>query len=396
MAASAALAEPDEAALGKAEGYPRGVAATMYGERFKVGSFTATEKILPTRRVARAGPVTPLESGPATLIAYRFRGARYTLADYLDRERVTGLLVLHDGRIVAEHYRYGRSAGDRFLSFSMAKSVTSLLFGIAREKGILGSFDVRAEKYVPELKGSPFGEATIEQLLRMSAGVKFVEEYNGRDDMAKLGRAMRGLAPEGPLTMLASFRERTSPPGEKFGYTSAQTTVLGYILARAAKAPLAELTSQWLWQPLGAEADAAWNFNADGQEGAEGRFNATLRDYGRLGLMLAHDGRVGDRQVVPQSYLLDATDAARQPPAFRPGAATPFLGYGYQFWLFPFRTRTFALLGIYGQAVFVQPESKIVMVQTAVYENARDADAVAERYALWYGVLAALGGQSTP
>jgi len=390
------LAAPDEDALGKADGYPPGTAATMFAERFKVGSFTATDKILPTRRVARPAAVSPLEKGPGATIAYQFRGTRYTLADYLQRRRVTGLLVLKDGRIVAEHYGYGRTDSDRFLSFSMAKSVTSLLIGIALEKGLIHSLDDPAEKYVTELKATGYGRATVRQLLHMSSGVKFVEEYNGRDDVAKLVRAERGLSGQSPLAVLASFAERSAPAGEKLGYASSEASVLGYVAARAAGATLADLTSQWIWQPLGAEADAAWNLGVDGQERSEGYFNATLRDFGRLGLLLANDGRVGSKQIVSPSYLLDATAAARQPPAFRPRTATPYYGYGYLFWLFPFRCRTFALLGIYGQGLFVQPESKIVMVHTAVCREPRDADAGAERDALWRGVLAALGGQTNP
>jgi CubicO group peptidase (beta-lactamase class C family) len=167
------------------------------------------------------------------------------------------------------------------------------------------------------------------------------------------------------------------------------------VLTRASGRNVATLTSQWLWQPLGAEADAAWGLGVDGQEGTGGTFHATLRDYGRLGLLLARDGQVGGKQVVPRDYLLEATDPARQPPAFRPRAATPYHGYGYLFWLFPMQQRTFALLGIYGQAIFVQPQSNVVMVQTAVTKDAVDRDANAERDAFWRGVLKALGGQSS-
>jgi CubicO group peptidase (beta-lactamase class C family) len=126
-------------------------------------------------------------------------------------------------------------------------------------------------------------------------------------------------------------------------------------------------------------------------------FNASLRDWGRLGLMLARDGRVGGQQVVPLNYLLDATDATRQPAAFKPRSATPYFGYGYQFWLFPMRERSFALQGVHGQAVFVQPASGIVMVQTAVYQAAsgqQDPQPGQERDAFWRGVLQSLGGST--
>jgi len=389
-------AEPDEMALGKAQGYPRGTAATMYAEPFKVGSFSATDKILPTRTVARAGPVAPLTNAVPTSITYRYENKTCQLDDYLEHQRTTGLLILKDGAIVAERYRYGRTAHDRFLSFSMAKSVTSLLIGIAVQRGVIASLDDRAEQYVGELKGSGYGRATLRQLLRMSSGVKFDEQYNGRDDIARLSHAQRGIAPAAPLQVLASFHEREFTAGEKFGYASSETAVLGYVLARAAHRNLSDLTSEWLWQPLGAEADAAWNLSVDGQEQTMGSFNATLRDYGRLGLLLARDGRSGGRQIIPQQYLLDATTAERQPAAFRPRVATPYYGYGYLFWLLPMRHRTFALLGIYGQSVLVQPDSGLVIVQTSVNKDPRDAQASAERNAFWRGTLEALGGQTAP
>ncbi|HPA17774.1 MAG TPA: serine hydrolase [Verrucomicrobiae bacterium] len=390
------FAEPDEAALGKAMGYPRGTATTMFTELFKVGSFSAADKILPSRVVPRSGPVTPLTNGAPATIGYRYQNARYDLADYLEHQRATGLLILKDGAIIAERYRYGRSERDHFLSFSVAKSITSLLVGIALEKGVLASLDDPAEKYVAELKGSGYGRATVRQLLRMSSGVKFTEEYTGRDDIARLGRAERGGEPGAVLQLLASFTERAYPAGEKLGYASSEPMVLGYVLARAARKNIGELTSEWLWGPLGAEADAAWNISTDGQEGTHGRFNATLRDYGRLGLLLARDGNIGGRQIVSKEYLLDATDPARQPPAFRPRTATPYHGYGYLFWLFPMRHRTFAMLGIYGQSVFVQPDSGIVMVQTSVNQDPRGTQARAERDALWRGVLESLGGHVEP
>jgi len=326
------------------------------------------------------------------VITYRYEKARYHLDDYLEHQRVTGLLILKDGAIVAERYRYGRTERDRFLSFSVAKSVTSLLIGIAVQRGIIASLDDRVEKYVEELKGSGYGRATIRQLLRMSSGVKFVEEYTGHDDIARLSRAQRGTDPAAPLQVLASFNERAFVAGEQLGYASSETTVLGYVLARAAHRNVSELTSEWLWQPLGAEADAAWNLGVDGQEQTMGSFNATLRDYGRLGLLVARDGKIGDRQIIPKQYLLDATDAERQPAVFRPLTATPYYGYGYLFWLFPMRHRTFAMLGIYGQSVFVQPDSGIVMVQTSVNKDPRVAQARAERDAFWQGVLESLGG----
>jgi CubicO group peptidase (beta-lactamase class C family) len=396
-AVGGAAAERDEAVLGKARAYPVGRAADWYVNPYRVGSWSAMDKVagVPVRAVAKGSEVTalPVAARPPA-ITYRYRNIGYTLDDYLERQRVTGLLVIRNGEIVAERYRYGRGQDARFLSFSMAKSVTSMLVGIALERGVIASIDDPAQKYAKELAGSPYGETPVRQLLRMSSGLVFTERYDGNDDVARMSRAAATGNP--PVAQfLRSITERHSPAGAKFVYASGETEVLGRVLAGASGRSVAELTSEWLWQPLGAEQDAFWVLSRDGQERASGFFNASLRDWGRLGWMAARDGRVGERQVVPREYLLDATDPARQPQAFRPGRATPFSGYGYQFWLLPGRERSFAFQGVYGQAVFVQPSSGIVMVQTAVNEAAsgqQDPQPGQERNAFWRGVLQSLGG----
>ena len=396
-------AEPDEERLGKPLGYPLGEAGSWYSNPYRVGSWSALNRVpgILSRNVARAATPSPLpQAKDAPAIHYRYRNIGYTLADYLERQRATSLLILKNGEIVAEHYRYGRREDARFLSFSMAKSVTSLLVGMAQARGHIASLDDPAETYVPALAGSPYGATTVRQLLRMSSGLTFTERYDGKDDIARLSRATSGARGAGtPAEVLRSITDRHSPAGEKFVYASAETDVLGRVLAGATGRNMAELTQEWLWQPIGAEHDAYWRVSVDGQEQAYGAFNASLRDWGRLGLLLANDGKVqganGAQQILPLDYLLDATDPARQPTAFRPRKATPYFGYGYQFWLFPMRERSFAMQGIHGQTLFVQPASGIVLVMTSAWEQAsgrQDPLPGAERDALWRGVLTSLGG----
>lgn len=398
LALTGAHAEPDEAALGKERGYPVGTAATWYNDPYRVGSWSAMDQVgLPVRSVPRGSVTTALpRSAQPAQIRYRYRNIGYTLDEYLERQRVTGLLVIRNGEIVAERYRYGRSDQARFLSFSMAKSVISMLVGIALERGVISSLDDPADKYAKELAGSPYGATPIRHLLRMSSGLTFTERYDGNDDVARMSRAATTGRPP-VVDVLRSITERHSPAGSKFAYASAETEVLGRVLAGASGRSVAALTSEWLWQPLGAESDAFWVLSRDGQERSSGYFNATLRDWGRLGWMLAQDGRVGERQVVPREYLLEATDAARQPAAFRPRTEGRYFGYGYQFWLFPLRERSFGLQGVHGQAVFVQPSSGIVMVQTSAYQAAsgqQDPQPGLERDAFWRGVLQSLGGST--
>ena len=396
--AGGACAEPDAEQLGQREGYPPGTAADFYQPAHRVGAWSGLDRVpgMLVRRVPAAPEVQPLPRGDPVEIRYRYRNIEYTLQDYLDRQRATGLLVLKDGRIVAEHYRYGRSEDARFLSFSMAKSVTSLLAGIALEQGFIASLDDPAAKYAHNLEGTSYGATSIRDLLHMSSGLTFTERYDGTDDVSRMSVAFT-RSPRGTLDILRGVSERHDPAGAVFRYASAESEVLGRVLVGATGKSLAELTSQWLWTPIGAERDAFWRVGRDGQEGASGWFNASLRDWGRLGLLLAHDGCVGDRQVVPREYLMDATDATRQPVAFRPRHATPYLGYGYQFWLLPLAQRTFAMQGVYGQGLFVQPASGIVMVVTSVWQQPsgqQDPAPAQERNALWLGVLRSLGGHT--
>lgn len=394
-----AAAEPDEALLGKAQNYPVGTNnANWYRNPYRVGSWSALDRVpgVQVRSVPKPPQSRPLpRAADVPPIHYSYRNARHSLEDYLEHRRTSGLLVLKNGAIVAEHYRYGRTEDARFLSFSMAKSVTSLLVGMAHARGGIASLDDTAQTYVKALEGSPYGATTVRQLLRMSSGLTFHERYDGTDDSARLSRASFQRAPTAVTHVLRSITERHSPAGTKFVYASAETDVLGRVLTAATGRSMADLTAEWLWQPIGAERDAFWRIAGDGQEMAGGGFSASLRDWGRLGLLVANDGRVDAQQVVPREYLLDATEVARQPAAFKPRTATPYLGYGYQFWLLPLAERTFVMQGIHGQALYVQPSSGIVMVVTSVWDQAsgrQDPLPYQERDALWRGVLRSLGG----
>jgi CubicO group peptidase (beta-lactamase class C family) len=389
----AAGAEPDEALLGKAQGYPVGNAATWGNNPYRVGSWSAWDRV-PGVHVARVAPASQARPLPGMAappaVHYRHQEHSYSLDDYLDHQRATGLLILKDGQVVAERYRYGREPGARFLSFSMAKSVTSLLVGIAQAKGFITSLDDPAEKYVPALAGTPYGATQLRHLLTMTSGLQFSERYDGNDDVTRLAVAFM-QSPRGTMEVLQTIAQRNAPAGERFAYASGETEVLGYVLRGATGQGLAALTQAWLWQPMGAEHEAFWGTSGDGQEGAFAFFNASLRDWGRLGLLLADNGRVGEQQVVPRDYLMDATDEYRQSHALRPGRSIPYYGYGYQFWLLPFKERTFLMRGVHGQHLFVQPAGGLVMVITSAWEN--PAGGGEETDALWRGVLAALGGR---
>jgi len=387
-----AIAAPDEELLGKSAGYPVGTRANWYfDESVRVGSFSNLDRLLPHYTLKHADAPSPLP-GAATerKIEYRFDKQSFSLNDFLAHQRVTGFLLIKDGEILAERYQYNRTAQNRFVSHSMAKSIVSLAIGMALTEKKIASLDDTVAKYVPKLAGNPYGETTIRNMLRMASGVPFTEVYDGKDDLAKFNKIR---LTQDSITALREFNTRETEQGTRFHYASNQTVVLALVLQAVTGTTLSEYLTPRLWQPMGAEDDATWVRTKDGTETGSGNFNAILRDYGRLGILLANDGEAGGRQIVPREYLLDATDWHRQPEAFRPKNATGYFGYGYQFWLFPGEKRRFALLGVYGQSIFVDPELKLVMVVTAAAKNASVGKEpfARERDALWRGIIKQYG-----
>jgi CubicO group peptidase (beta-lactamase class C family) len=390
--AFSALAAPDEQQLGKAAGYPIGTRANwFFDESVRVGSFSNLDRLLPHYTLKKPVSPQPLRAvATEPKFEYRFENRTLTLDDFLARQRITGLLVIKDGEVLLERYQYHRTASHRFVSHSMAKSIVSLAVGMALAEGKIASLDDAVAKYVPKLAGVPYGETSIRNVLRMSSGVPFSEVYDGNDDLTRFTLVRNA---HGSIEALRWFRAREAEQGTRFHYASSETVILAVLLRAVTGTTLSEYLTGRLWQPMGAEADATWIRTTDGTETGSGSFNATLRDYGRLGVLLANDGAVGARQVVPKEYLLEATDWHRHPDAFAPRRATPYFGYGYQFWTFPGEKRRFALLGVYDQSIFVDPELKLVMVITAAAKNASVGKEpfAAERSAVWCGLVGKYG-----
>jgi CubicO group peptidase (beta-lactamase class C family) len=391
--ASPVIAAPDEDVLGKAEGYPVGTPKNwFFDEHVRVGSFSHIDKVLPRYFTVHksAAPLKLAKAASVPKLEYRLAGQTYTIDDFLAHQRITGLLVVKDGQILDERYQYDRKDSDRFISHSMAKSITSLAIGIALAEKKIASLDDTIAKYEPKLAGSPYGETTIRNILRMSSGVPFDESYNGKDDLTRFNITR---FKEGSVAALRQLDKREVEQGTRFHYASSETVNLVMVLLAATGTPLTDYLTPRLWQPMGAEADAEWTRYTDNTVVGAGNFNAILRDYGRLGILLANDGVAGGKQIIPKDYLLDATDWHRQPAAFQPFNATPYFGYGYQFWLFPGDKRRFALLGVYGQSIFVDPELKLVLVLTAAAKTANVGKETMgrERDALWRGLVATFG-----
>lgn len=398
--AGSSIAAPDEEKLGKAQGYPVGSASTwFYDESVRVGSFTAQGEIpgifsgkANVLAASDAPMPLPQRDGEPSIRWNVDQLKDLTVDDYLARQRVMGLLIVKDGVIQVERYQYDRSPAHRFLSNSMAKTITSMAIGIALQEGKIHSLDERADQYAPRLAGTLYGETTIRNLLRMGSGVRFTENYDGKDDRKRYDDALTRTDIESAARLLT---KRDAPQGTRFSYSSPETDMLGAVLQGATGMSQSDYLTPRLWQAIGAETSALWRADRTGMVRASGSFNATLRDYARLAIVLANDGVRPDdpqhKQIIPRDYLLDATDWHRAPEAFQPGRATSSYGYGYQVWLSPSEKRRFVLIGVYGQMIFVDPDLKLVMVQTSAAAEAKPVLLFKEANALWRGVVQQYG-----
>ncbi|HEV8583605.1 MAG TPA: serine hydrolase [Methylomirabilota bacterium] len=364
---------------------------TFFTVPYLVGSHSNLDRVFEARTVRRADRPSPLgRAASEPVIQYYYQGAAADLDLYLLRNPTTGLLIARGDQILVERYQYGRNDAHRFTSWSMAKTVTAMLVGIAIAEGRIRSVDDQASAYVPGLAGTEYGRTSLRHLLQMSSGVKFTEVYSGRDDVAKLARETFLQLGTGGVEAVTPFNERSVPSGTKFSYASVETQVLGLVLRSAIGRPVADYLSEKIWRPIGAEADATWIVDKSGQESTYCCINAVLRDYARLGLLLAHDGNWRGKQIIPAAWIQDATTVRPDQGHLKPRVATPFFGYGYQTWILPGERRTFALLGVRGQTIMVDPATKLVMVHTAVRKQAGGGSAT-EIGPLWRAVVSAVG-----
>jgi CubicO group peptidase (beta-lactamase class C family) len=370
--------------------FPRADRQSWWRTSHSVDSYSRLDEILPARLSRRGDTPLPWRRAPrepdiAYLGAPALGAGRFRLADYMDRNPATGLLVAQDDVIQLERYQYGRRDTHRMTSFSMAKTVVAMLVGIAVAEGRIASIDAPAEAYAPTLRGLEYGATPLRHLLTMSSGVQFREEYDGTDDSARLSRATIGQQTTGGAAALAQFNTRIAAPGARWYYASSETYALAIVLRAVVGMPIAEYFADRIWRPIGAEADASWLLDSSGLEVGYMGLQATLRDFAKLGLLMARGGRAGQRVVIPGEWVAEMTRMQ-----VSPGRVGRFFGYGYQTWIFPQDDGSFAFLGVRGQAMFVHPASRLVMVHTAVRPDPRDPGG-ADATAFWRGVRATLG-----
>jgi len=344
------------------------------------------EHIFKTHVIARGKTVHPLPVAAQQIApTFSYAGKTWTIDAYMKAYRVSGLLVLKDGKIVLERYGLGRKPADRWTSFSVAKSVTSTLVGAAIEDGRIKSLNDPVTRYIPELKGSAYEGVTVRQMLMMSSGVKWNEDYTDpNSDVARAG----GTVPEPGVNPMVSYLRklpRAHPPGSTFNYNTGETDLVGVLVSKATGKSLAQYASEKIWRPYGMERDGIWMTDPGGQERGGCCISMTLRDYGRLGLFIAGDGIADGKRIVPEGWVAAATHKEIDNGSPAPG------GYGYFWWIrSPDR---YEAVGIFGQSITTFRDEHLIIVQNAAWPHATGKELSAARNAMIEGVRAAALGR---
>ena len=324
-------------------------------------AFEQSEQLYPYKRVLRGRARQKLPYSPSRLksITFESEGRRYDLFDYLAQDRVAGLLVLKNGKIVLEDYELGLTPDTRWASWSMAKAVSSTLIGIALQQRLIRSLDDPVSKYVPTLRGSDYDAVSIRNILTMSSGIGWSETYTDpTSDCRRLTNAQLSHQPGATMRFMAGLK-RISAPGTVWNYNSGEADIAGAVLEGATRKPLATYLSDTLWAPLGMERDATWWTESPGGMGLSGvGIGATLRDYGRFGLFVLNDGVIDGRRIVPPGWFHQAGS-----PQFIGGKS---VDYGYFWWPVPvgdsMEAGAFQALGIFGQHLLINPREHLVIV----------------------------------
>lgn len=348
---------------------------TLFSDDTRVDNFRNFHTLFPSER-AEAGDdiwkyghdIHPL---PET---FNYNGEERSVAEFLHESWSTGLAVAVDGTVVAEEYYRGYDSSALPTSFSMAKSVLSALVGIAIEEGYIGSVHDRVATYLPGFGGTAYGAVSIQDLLTMSSGLGFDEDYDSfLSDINMLPVRVFGF--QDAVPDLVRDTEAIRQPGVFNEYISSDSIVLGLVIESAVGKSLSSYLEQTIWIPAGMEHPAYWNTDYHGNTMGHAFLSASLRDYLRFGRLYLDRGRRGDQQIIPSDWI--SQSLYRDEPRLQPGensASHWTFGYGYKWWIPEEPEGDFVAIGIWGQYIYVHPEHKVVIAKTSADYNFDERD----------------------
>ena len=338
---------------------------TLYDKDKIVYNFLNMDKIFPTREIKASKNPKPLKRNTKTLPeTFFFEGEEKNLQECLDYFWSDGMIVLHKNEMVYENYWLGNNENKRHISWSVAKSFISALVGIAYEEGLIDSLDDPVTKYLDDFKETGYDGVTIKDILQMSSGVLFNEDYADYDsDINRFGRA---VATGTSMRDFSKTLTREREPGTYMHYVSINTQVLGFLLQEVTNKSISQYLYDKIWNPLGMEDSAYFILDDVKDEFALGGLNATLRDYAKFGLLYLQNGRWNDNQIISKQWIEDShsTDGIHLVPGERETSSNPW-GYGYQWWVPGFPDTDYTASGVYNQYIYIDPLSEIVIAKTS-------------------------------
>jgi CubicO group peptidase (beta-lactamase class C family) len=335
--------------------------------------FAHWDEVFPSRPIARGATIRLLPAGqPIAGLAPGTPGGQH-LERYLTEQKVAGFILLHDGAVRLERYGLGYGPTGRWVSQSVAKAITSTLVGAAVRDGFIASIDDPVTRYLPALAGSGYDDVTLRQLMTMTSGVQWNEDYTDPEsDIARFYRAPIAPGLDATVSYLRGLK-REAPPGTKWAYKTGETHLIGAVVVAATQRPLADYLSEKIWAPYGMEQPASWMIDRSRQELAGCCLQAGLRDFARFGQFVLDGGRIDGRAVVPDGWFDEAT---------RRHWATnyPERGYGYQWWTGA--GNTFDAIGIHGQLIHLDPARRLVVAINSAWPEATNRDRTLARLRL--------------
>lgn len=320
------------------------------------------------------------------------KGAPITLGTdvdaYMKAQRTAGLVIVQDGKIRMEKYGLGFTGDGKWTSFSVAKSFTSTLVGAAIKDGYIKSIEDKVSTYIPDLKGSAYDDVTIRQLLTMTSGVKWNEDY--ADPKSDVALFNQHKAKDGMDVTVSYMRTlpREAPAGTKWVYKTGETNLIGVLVSSATKKNLSEYLSEKVWVPFGMEQDASWLLGSTGHEISGCCIQASTRDYARFGLFILGGAKVNGVSIVPDDWIVPATSK-------QAGIGAPGKGYGYQWWTYD--DGSYAAQGIFGQGIFIDPKRRLIIASNSNWPKATDPNTVGkQREAFYKAVQTAVDAEVKP
>jgi CubicO group peptidase (beta-lactamase class C family) len=304
---------------------------------------------------------------------------------YMHGQRSAALMVLHNGQVRLERYGLDFDSEGRWTSFSVAKSLTSTLVGMAVRDGHIKSMDDKVSDYIAEMKGSAYDDVSIRQLLTMTSGVAWNENYD--DPKSDVAQFNNHKPKDGEDAVVSYLRKlpRAVPAGTRWLYSTGETNLVGVLVARATKKTLSDYLSEKIWRPAGMAQQATWILSKTGQEISGCCLQAATRDFARFGQFILNGAQTNGQPTLPDGWLPEATTS-------RTGIGQPGRGYGYQWWTYD--NGSFAARGIFGQGIFIDPARKLVIASNANWgNNATDPTATAAREAFYVAVQQAVDAE---